>query len=136
VTTADEIVTGSRRDKRSLKFLRDVGINVLANLIAASVIYIGGALARLFPRNEKLLSCAALVLLGATFFGLAALISRLEWLWGAAVIVGSGTMLVIAFTTVDDIAWSVYFSVIAASWMIMGVWLIRLSRKEADQPSP
>ncbi|GAA0798696.1 cyclophilin-like fold protein [Spirilliplanes yamanashiensis] len=124
VTTAENAADqGSALQPRRL--IRDVGVNVVANLIAAAIIYVGGALIEVFPRNDRALWAAATVLLSATCLGLAALSSRFGWAWGAAVIGGAVVFLIIGFTTVDDVGWSVYWSIMSAAWLAAGVWLIR-----------
>ncbi len=51
-------------------FGRDVGVNVLANLIAAAIIYLLGVLAGLLPRSPQLLVAASLVVLSSLTFAL------------------------------------------------------------------
>jgi hypothetical protein len=43
-------------------FVRDVGINVIANLIAAAIIYLGGALWGVFPRSQGAISASMALL--------------------------------------------------------------------------
>ena len=47
------------------KFARDVFVNVVANLVAAAIIYLLGVIAGLFPRSPGLVFAATLVLLVA-----------------------------------------------------------------------
>jgi hypothetical protein len=50
----------------TIQFLRDVGINVLANLVAAAAIYLGGVLFGVFPsRGLAVVVSAAILLLAA-----------------------------------------------------------------------
>ncbi|MEU7906348.1 hypothetical protein [Actinoplanes sp. NPDC049118] len=44
------------------RLLRDVGINVVANLIAAAIVYLLGAVAGLFPKNAAVVAVAAIFL--------------------------------------------------------------------------
>jgi hypothetical protein len=52
------------RQRRSVPFIRDVGVNVLANLAAALVLYLLGTALGFFPRNRGAIG-TALVGLGA-----------------------------------------------------------------------
>ena len=49
-------------------FLRDVGINVLANLIAGAIIYVGGVFLGFFPKNTHALATALALLLASACF--------------------------------------------------------------------
>lgn len=53
---------GSHGRGRSVKFIRDVGINVIANLVAAAIIYLLGTLAGLFPRSPAGIGLAVLLI--------------------------------------------------------------------------
>lgn len=60
---------------RFTKFARDVLVNVLANLIAAAVIYLAGAGAGLLPSSPQLIAASLSMILACAFFGLV-IISR------------------------------------------------------------
>jgi uncharacterized membrane protein len=49
-------------------FARDVLVNVLANLIAAAIIYLLAAAANLLPRNTVVIRAAVLILVGAVAY--------------------------------------------------------------------
>ena len=49
----------------STKFIRDVLINVVANLVAAAIIYLAGALVGLFPRYRSALLLSLVTLIAA-----------------------------------------------------------------------
>jgi drug/metabolite transporter (DMT)-like permease len=62
-----------------LRFARDVAVNVLANLLAAAVIYVVGAFAGLLPKSRDLITVSVVIIVagvallvaavGYTFFG-------------------------------------------------------------------
>lgn len=54
--------------RRSIQFLRDVGVNVLANLVAALVIYLLGAALGLFPRSSEAVGVALMGLGAAAIY--------------------------------------------------------------------
>jgi hypothetical protein len=54
--------------KPAFKFTRDVAVNVIANLVAAAIIYLAAALAGLLPRSPGLLFAATIVILTAVAF--------------------------------------------------------------------
>lgn len=58
--------------RRSTTFLQDVGVNVLANILAAPVIYLLGAAIGLFPRSPEFLTFAVIWLLIAGLYTLGA----------------------------------------------------------------
>lgn len=58
---------------------RSVGVNVLANLIAAAIIYLGGALFGLFPRSTEGIVVASGSLLLAAFIALWIFAQFLAW---------------------------------------------------------
>ena len=50
----------SQQGAASTRLLRDIGINVVANLIAAAIVYLLGAIAGLFPRDPAIIAAAAI----------------------------------------------------------------------------
>src|SRR5256885_180504 len=54
------------------KFARDVVVNVIANLVAASIIYLIGALIGLLPRSSAALAIASMTVLAGSGLGLLA----------------------------------------------------------------
>jgi hypothetical protein len=63
--------------RTSAPFLRDVAVNVVANLVAAAVIYLVGVLAGVFPREPRVILAAVAVLLFSAALSLTVLLSRL-----------------------------------------------------------
>jgi hypothetical protein len=69
----------SVKDSVVRTFARDVTVNVLANLIAAAIIYLLGILVGLFPRTAEAVNLSIVVILVGSFTVLAiAAISRLR----------------------------------------------------------
>jgi hypothetical protein len=92
--------------RRGRAFVRDVGINVLANLLAASLIYLGGALVGLFPRDPKaIVSAVALLLLGVSlspFLASSFLRNELrEISFGVGAMLFGASMLIASFSGLD-----------------------------------
>jgi hypothetical protein len=80
-------------------FARDVGVSVTSNLITASVIYIVGAVAHVFPHNALALWSAALILAAtASYFGV--IITRSRVLQAGYGILGGVVCAVFPFTPV------------------------------------
>jgi predicted tellurium resistance membrane protein TerC len=55
------------RRQGSIRFARDVGVNVLANLIAVPILYLIGVLAGLFPRDPQAIALAITIVLSVAF---------------------------------------------------------------------
>lgn len=56
---------GRRDDVGVVRFGRDVGINVVANLVAAAIIYLAATYSDALPTNEVLLDASIVVLMAA-----------------------------------------------------------------------
>lgn len=72
-------------------FGRDVGVNVVANLIAAMIIYLLGALAGILPKSQVLIGISAVVVGFAGFIGLLA-VRRLASGWRRIRVMGASCL--------------------------------------------
>jgi hypothetical protein len=64
------------RMAHALAFAGSVGVNVIANLVAAAMVYIGGSLLGIFPKSpELIIGSAAAVILAGLWPGLALIFS-------------------------------------------------------------
>nr|WP_239177067.1 hypothetical protein [Actinoplanes octamycinicus] len=70
---------GQRPSISSARLLRDVGVNVLANLIAAAIIYLAGALLGLLPRSPAAIAGATSLLVMVGGIALQILAFRRGW---------------------------------------------------------
>ncbi|MEO3928847.1 hypothetical protein ABGB07_34065 [Micromonosporaceae bacterium B7E4] len=72
--------SGDRQEPRGLpKFAYDVGVNLLANLVAAAIIYLLGALAGILPRVSGLIGTALFVVLATLIIGGVIILRFLSW---------------------------------------------------------
>ncbi|MBG0560714.1 hypothetical protein [Actinoplanes aureus] len=122
--------SGQSRPWRS--FLAAVGVNVLANLVAAAIIYLGGVLFGIFPREPKAIASALVIVLLAAawgailatrFFGLADL--QLTTSAGTAFLGGSLVVANLAGVEIDPI-WNSPLGLVPAVVLFLGgLWFTR-----------
>jgi uncharacterized membrane protein (UPF0136 family) len=113
--------------------VRDVGINVLANLVAAAVVYLGGVAVGLFPRNSGAIAASGTAV-GLVLVVAAALVRR-SMEMGRRTLVAAGLAILIG-------GWITFFAMAAPKaisdiprWLqflygipllLIGPWLVRL----------
>lgn len=67
----DGPVSGSQQSNNRLaRFLRDVSVNVLANLVAAALVYLASASAGLLPTSPQLVAASISTILGVAFLAM------------------------------------------------------------------
>lgn len=139
---------GSYTPTASRMFVRDVGGNVVANLIAGGIIYLLGTAAGVLPTNPKLVGVAVLIVGAATGAGLLWLSPRLRHAavrrhltaWGltalASAIAAAGLLMA---SVSDDLQGRIISYLLAASgiaWVLLPLILLVMRVYHAYRGAP
>jgi len=112
-------------------FARDVLVNVLANLVAAAMIYLAGAAAGVFPRVAALIGPSVIVILmalAALFFVISKVTRRVEFILLSGVFLGLGGLLASLSMKPNDDGWEqpIHYQVFYVLWITwcIATWLV------------
>jgi FtsH-binding integral membrane protein len=134
----------SSRQQGITRLVRDVFVNVIANLIAAAVIYLGGVAFGFFPRSTSAIASAVCFVLLAGFYGVFVVSrfmpaeNRMGPAFLAAVLGGSAYCLAILTGLYDDPTTPRWMSAAGGGLMavfgLIGLAMLRVQKKAATEP--
>jgi predicted membrane channel-forming protein YqfA (hemolysin III family) len=137
-------ITSSEESRQTIKtWTRDVTVNVIANLIAAAVIYLLGVFAGILPRSPYLIALAAFSILATVGAGLMVfdLMRAKPSHFGAIGVILIGVIVMFLALSSDVLASpaGIVFLSIGVVFILAGAYLLYLFRAEKrrrSQPKP